>query len=88
VIDLGTDQAAAFWGAAVAFIADAVVTVVVSLFTQPKPVEQLRGLVWSETPAELRRPRRTAEDHGWYRSPAVLGGGVIAATVALNIVFG
>jgi SSS family solute:Na+ symporter len=88
VIDLGTDQAAAFWGAAVAFIADAVVTVVVSLFTQPKPVEQLRGLVWSETPEELRRPRRTAEDHGWYRSPAVLGGGVIAATVALNIVFG
>jgi solute:Na+ symporter, SSS family len=88
VIDLGTDQAAAFWGAAVAFIADAVVTVAVSLVTQPKPVEQLRGLVWSETPEELRRPRRTAEDHGWYRSPAVLGGGVIAATVALNIVFG
>ena len=42
-IDLGTDQAAAFWGAAVAFIADAVVTVGVSLVTQPKPVEQLRG---------------------------------------------
>ena len=58
VIDLGTPQAAAFWGAGVAFMADAVVTVVVSLFTQPKPVEELRGLVWSETPDELRRPRR------------------------------
>jgi SSS family solute:Na+ symporter len=54
-INLGTDQAAAFWGAAVAFIADAVVTVLVSLVTQPKPVEELRGLVWSETPEELRR---------------------------------
>jgi SSS family solute:Na+ symporter len=64
------------------------VTVVVSLFTQPKPVEQLRGLVWSETPEELRRPRRERGDHGWYRSPAVLGGGVLAATVALNIAFG
>ena len=88
VIDLGTPQAAAFWGAGVAFMADAVVTVVVSLFTQPKPVEELRGLVWSETPDELRRPRRGKEDHGWYRSPAVLGGGVIAATVILNFAFG
>ena len=88
VIDLGTDQAAAFWGAGVAFMADAVVTVLVSLVTQPKPVEQLRGLTWSETPAELRRPKRDKADHGWYRSPAVLGGGVIAATLALNFVFG
>jgi solute:Na+ symporter, SSS family len=88
IINLGTAQAAAFWGAGVAFVADAVVTVVVSLFTQPKPVEQLRGLVWSETPEELRRPRRERGDHGWYRSPAVLGGGVLAATVALNIAFG
>ena len=88
VIDLGTPQAAAFWGAGVAFMADAVVTVVVSLFTQPKPVEELRGLVWSETPDELRRPRRGKEDRGWYRSPAVLGGGVIAATVILNFAFG
>ena len=88
VIDLGTPQAAAFWGAGVAFMADAVVTVLVSLVTQPKPVEELRGLVWSETPDELRRPRRGKEDHGWYRSPAVLGGGVIAATVILNFAFG
>src|SRR4051794_36973623 len=64
VINLGTDQAAAFWGAGVAFVADAVVTVGVSLVTQPKPVEQLRGLVWSETPEELRRPKRDAADHG------------------------
>jgi SSS family solute:Na+ symporter len=65
-----------------------VVTVLVSLVTQPKPVEELRGLVWSETPDELRRPRRGKEDRGWYRSPMLLGGGVIAATVILNIAFG
>jgi solute:Na+ symporter, SSS family len=88
VINLGTPQAAAFWGAGVAFIADAVVTVIVSLVTQPKPVEQLRGLVWSETAPDVRRPKRERGDHGWYRSPAVLGGGVLAATVALNLVFG
>jgi len=87
-IDLGTAQAAAFWGAGVAFFADAVVTVVVSLVTQPKPIEELHGLVWSETPEEIRRPKRGKGDLGWYKSPAVLGGGVIAATVALNLVFG
>ena len=88
VIDLGTPQAAAFWGAGVAFAADAIVTVLVSLVTAPKPESQLRGLVWSLTPKEMRQPGRGGADTGWYRSPAVLGGGVLAACVALNVIFG
>src|SRR3954463_2624085 len=87
VINLGSDQAAAFWGAGVAFIADAVVTVGVSLVTAPKPEQALRGLVWSLTPERCRRPPRESTEGGWYRSPAVLGGGVLAACVALNVVF-
>jgi SSS family solute:Na+ symporter len=87
-IDLGTDQAAAFWGAAVAFISDAVVTVGVSLVTQPKPVEQLTGLVWSETPKRMRSPKREGADTGWFRSPAVLGGAVLVSCIVLNVVFG
>jgi solute:Na+ symporter, SSS family len=87
-IDLGTDQAAAFWGAAVAFIADAVVTVAVSLVTQPKPANQLCGLVWSETPKSMRSPRRESAEGGWFRSPAVLGGAVLVGCVVLNVVFG
>src|SRR6185503_18481900 len=35
-----------FYGAITAFVADAVVTVLVSLVTRPKPVSQLAGLVW------------------------------------------
>ena len=42
-IDFPSPLAADFWGAIVAFSADAIVTVVVSLATQPKPVEELRG---------------------------------------------
>jgi SSS family solute:Na+ symporter len=87
-IDLGTPQAAAFWGAGVAFIADAVVTVGVSLVTKPKPDAQLRGLVWSLTPKRLRSPARERGDLGWYKSPAVVGGAVLVACLALNIVFG
>jgi SSS family solute:Na+ symporter len=87
-IDLGTDQAAAFWGAAVAFISDAVVTVGVSLVTQPKPVEQLHGLVWSETPKEMRSPKRQGAEAAWFRSPAILGGGVLVSCVVLNFALG
>ncbi len=54
-IDLGSAQAANFWQAIVAFVADAVVTVVVSLFTKPKTEEELRGLVWGSV-AHRRRP--------------------------------
>ena len=46
MVDLGSAQAAAFWGAIAAFVADAVVSVGVSLFTQPKPIEELQGLVY------------------------------------------
>src|ERR671931_626765 len=51
-IDLGSELAASFWGAIIAFLADLVVTVGVSMVTQPKPEAELRGLVWGLTPKE------------------------------------
>ncbi len=86
--DLGTPQAAAFWGAGVAFIADAVVTILVSLVTQPKPDNELRGLVWQLTPKRMRSPKREAHEGGWFRSPVILGGGVLVTVVILNFAFG
>jgi SSS family solute:Na+ symporter len=86
-VDLGSELAASFWGAIVAFIADAVVTVGVSLMTKPKPEEELRGLVWG-LPRKDAEPERMLEDEQvWYRSPWLLGGGAMALIVILNIVF-
>src|SRR4051794_15779345 len=87
-IDLGSELAASFWGAIIAFVADAVVTVAVSLVTRPKPEEELRGLVWGltrkeEDPEEHPDPR----DRLWWRSPALLGAGALVLVVVLNIVF-
>ena len=45
-------QGAAFVAAATAFVVDVVLSVGVSLVTTPKPVSELRGLVYSETPRE------------------------------------
>jgi SSS family solute:Na+ symporter len=84
VISLGSDQAAAFWGAIAAFVADAIVTVVVSMVTQPKPVEELQGLVYgmANVADEL-----SAEERVWYRKPSTLAIGVLGLVVILSIFF-
>ncbi|HYF73084.1 MAG TPA: sodium:solute symporter family protein, partial [Nocardioides sp.] len=45
-------QGAAFVAAGAAFVVDIALSIVVSLATAPKPVAELRGLVYSETPRE------------------------------------
>src|SRR5215208_1098115 len=84
VIDLGTDQAAAFWGAIAAFVADAVVTVAVSLVTKPKPIEELQGLVYGMANTEARVPRA---EKVWYRRPQLLAAGVLTLTAGLSLLF-
>ena len=81
MIDLGSDQAAAFWGAIAAFVADAIVSVVVSLVTQPKPVEELQGLVHGmANEAEAL----SKEEQAWYRQPWVLAVGALGLTVLVE----
>ena len=75
-----------FWQAIMAFVVDAVVLVGVSLFTQPKPIAELDGLVWGMAKGDDEAdidPR----DKLWWRSPYLLGGIIIACVIALNIIF-
>jgi SSS family solute:Na+ symporter len=86
-LDLGSQLAASFWGAIIAFLADLVVTVGVSLVTQPKPDEELRGLVWGLTPKEEDVEEHDPADDVWWRSPWLLGAGALGLVVILNIIF-
>jgi SSS family solute:Na+ symporter len=86
-IDLGSALAASFWGAIIAFLADAVVTVGVSLVTQPKPDDELRGLVWGLTKKEEEPVEHDPADDAWYRSVWLLAGGAIVLIVILSIIF-
>src|SRR3954449_6214815 len=86
-LDLGSELAASFWGAIVAFVADAAVTVGVSLVTQPKPDEELRGLVWGLTRKEEEPAEHDPADDAWYRSVWLLGGVALGLVVVLNIIF-
>jgi SSS family solute:Na+ symporter len=87
IFDFGSPLSASFWQAIIAFLACAVVLVVVSLFTKPKPEEELRGLVWGlvrePDPDIVEDPR----DKLWWRSPALLGTGVIVLLIVFNIIF-
>jgi SSS family solute:Na+ symporter len=84
VFDLGSAQAAAFWGAIAAFLADALVTIAVTLVTKPKPVEELQGLVYGMANVE---EHEAASERVWYRRPWLLGGGALALVLVLNIAF-
>jgi SSS family solute:Na+ symporter len=82
--DLGSAQAAAFWGAIAAFLADAIVSVVVTMFTTPKPVEELNGLVYGMAVTDEEEP---AAERVWYRRPMTLAFGALGLTTVLSILF-
>jgi solute:Na+ symporter, SSS family len=81
-IHFGSALSADFWGAIIAFSADAIVTVVVSLATQPRREEELQGLVWGMADTEAREPDRV-----WWQRPVVLAVIILALAVVLNILF-
>jgi SSS family solute:Na+ symporter len=84
IFHFGSPLSASFWQAIIAFLVDALVLVLVSLVTKPKPVEELRGLVWGmqreEDPADA-----DPGDKAWYRSPWLLGGVALGLLVVLNL---
>ncbi|WP_329121543.1 sodium:solute symporter family protein [Streptomyces sp. NBC_01465] len=76
VISIPTDQGANFVSAIVGFVAGAVVMVVVTLFTAPKPEAELAGLVYGTKSPDMEEPPAEGDD-AWYRKPALLGWGAI-----------
>jgi SSS family solute:Na+ symporter len=85
VLDL-PGQGGAFVAAGAAFVVDILVSVAVTAVTAPKPVAELAGLVYSETPKEVRTD---PEAHllPWYQSPTKLAGISLVMVVVLNVVF-
>lgn len=85
IIEL-SGQGAAFLAAGAAFVVDIAVSIAVSLATSPKRSEELRGLVWSETPREdLVDPEEARLP--WYQRTLPLAGIALGLVVILNIAF-
>jgi solute:Na+ symporter, SSS family len=80
----GSDLDESMWGAGLAFVSDAIVTIIVTLVTTPKPVAQLQGLVYGMANIDEFEARRT---HEWWESPKLLGFTVLALATVGTIVF-
>jgi len=79
-------QGASFVAASTAFVVDIVLSVLVSLVTQPKASEELVGLVYSETPREDLVDAAEAT-YPWYRRSVPLAGVALVLVVILNLIF-
>ncbi|KNB54413.1 sodium:solute symporter family protein [Streptomyces caatingaensis] len=85
IVSIPSDQGANFVSAIVAFAVGAVVTVAVSLGTEPKPAASLAGLVHGVRPPAAGVP---ADGDGvWYRRPALLGWGAVVLAAACYVPF-
>lgn len=80
-------QGASFVAAGTAFVVDIAVSVVVTQVTAPKPAEELVGLVYSETPKEMRTDPE-ADSLPWYQRPVLLAGIALVLVIGLNIFIG
>jgi len=75
-----------FYGAITAFVVDAVVTVVVSLVTAPKPVSEMVGLIYGVPDPDAGDPH---EGHvvRWWESPKLLGFTALGIVLVLSLLF-
>ncbi len=75
--DMAENVYRALW----AWLACVLVTVVVSLATEPRPIHELEGLVYGVSPLPEEH-----DDH-WYQRPIIWAGVVMAVFLVLNIIF-
>ena len=81
MFEIKSGMGQAFIVASVSWIANFVTTIIVSLFTKPKPEELLKGLVYSLT------VKPTYKEEKWYKRVAPLGILLIVITILLNLIF-
>ena len=86
VVTFRTDLEETFWGSGVAFAVASVLAVGVSMFTQPKPEDELQGLVRGIGATDLNAGELVG-DSTWYRNPLLLGGIALTLSVLLYIPF-
>ncbi|HEY8535691.1 MAG TPA: hypothetical protein VIL25_04550, partial [Vicinamibacterales bacterium] len=76
-----SEMAQNFWTAIVAWTTCFIVTILVSVFTEPRRDEELTGLVYSLTPKPADRGLP------WHKQPGPLAIGVLGLTLVLNVIF-
>ncbi|MEU5209480.1 sodium:solute symporter family protein [Streptomyces sp. NPDC020742] len=86
IIAIPSDQGANFVSSIVAFVVGALVMVVVTMVTKPKPAESLAGLVYGTTSPGMAELPAEGDD-AWYRKPALLGWGALVLAAVCYVPF-
>ncbi|MFE4371222.1 sodium:solute symporter family protein [Streptomyces sp. NPDC056835] len=86
IVDIPSDQGANFVSSIVAFVVGALVMVVVSYVTRPKPAEKLAGLVYGTRSPDMDELPAEGDD-AWYRRPALLGWSAIILAAICYVPF-
>src|ERR671939_113984 len=76
-----------FYGAISAVVLAWLVMVVVTAVTPPKPIEELRGLVYGLPDPSGPDVEAAERTRSWWESPAVLGYGALVITAILSLIF-
>jgi SSS family solute:Na+ symporter len=79
VLNFRSDLQETMWGSVAAFAVGALAMIIASLLEKPKTNEELHGLVYG---MEIKDASETAAA-AWYRSPVVMGVGVLVLCAAL-----
>jgi SSS family solute:Na+ symporter len=87
VIHFGSDLAASFAQAAVAFGVDFILTIVISLCSEAPDLSKLRGLVYHVPDPDAKPVKVSAADRKWYRRPILLGSGSLVLVIVLDVLF-
>ena len=82
-LEYKTDMAGNFWRAIFAFSVCFVVTVLISLFTKPKPKEELAGLTWSLRDRECMKDA----NERFYSNPVFMSLVLLFLLLILNLIF-
>jgi solute:Na+ symporter, SSS family len=84
-VTIESTQSQNFYGAIIAFVVDAIVTVAVTFFTVSKPERELAGLVAGVPNPDA--PPKSTERVLWWQSPKVLGFSALGITLVLSLLF-
>jgi solute:Na+ symporter, SSS family len=82
VIHFRSDIAETQWGAIFGFVAGALAMVIATIWSKPKPISELKGLVWGH--AE-RDPATVGKKPPWYKSPLLWGIGALVISILLYV---
>jgi solute:Na+ symporter, SSS family len=73
VLSFRSDLAETQWGAIVGFVSGLIAMLIATLFSQPKPLAELKGLVFGLQEQDVQTTARIP----WYKQPVLLGAGAL-----------